>query len=65
MHGRVNGEALQLHVVYKKPGFFFTASHARIHIRYYKSCENSYQVLQVTCENPYQVLQVTHTLLPV
>ena len=27
----VNGEALQLHTVYKKP-YFFTASHARIHI---------------------------------
>ena len=30
----VNGEALQLHVVYKN---------------YYKSHENLYQVLQVTC----------------
>ena len=28
---KVNGEALQLHTVYKKP-YFFTASHARIHI---------------------------------
>ena len=27
----VNGEALQLHVVYKKP-YFFTTSHARIRI---------------------------------
>ena len=27
----VNGEALQLHAVYKKP-YFFTTSHARIHI---------------------------------
>ena len=27
----VNGEALQLHAVYKKP-YFFTASHARIRI---------------------------------
>ena len=26
----VNGEALQLHAVYKKPAVFFTASHARI-----------------------------------
>ena len=32
----------------KKP-FFFTTSHMRIHIRYYKSHENPYQVLQVTC----------------
>ena len=53
----VNGEVLQLHAVYKKPSFF-TTSHARIRIRYYKSCENPYQVLQVR-ENPYQVLQVT------
>ena len=28
---KVNGEALQLHTVYKEP-YFFTASHARIHI---------------------------------
>ena len=28
---------------------FCTASHARIRIRYYKSHENPYQVLQVTC----------------
>ena len=33
---RVNGEALQLHIVYKKGNF------------YYKSRENLYQVLQVT-----------------
>ena len=39
----VNGEALQLHVVYKK--LFFTTSHARIRIKYYKSRENPYQVL--------------------
>ena len=54
----VNGEALQLHAVNKKP-YFFTTSHARvristassarIHIRYCKSHENPYQVLQVTC----------------
>ena len=60
----VNGEALQLHAVYKKPYF------------YYKSHENPYQVLQVLLafskyisqlqnldyqyENPYQVLQVLH-----
>ena len=63
----VNGEALQLHAVYKS------------RISYYKSRKNSYQVLQVTREsvssitsharirikyyksreNPYQVLQVT------
>ena len=28
----VNGKALQLHAVYKKPYLFFIASHARIHI---------------------------------
>ena len=33
----VNGEALQLHAVYKNP------------YQYYKSHENPYQVLQVTC----------------
>ena len=36
MYG-VNGEALQLHTVNKKPIF------------YYKSCENPYQILQVMC----------------
>ena len=39
----VNGEALQLHAVYK-----ITASHTRSVLNNYKSCENSYQVLQVT-----------------
>ena len=38
-----NGKALQLHKVY------FTASQVRIHIRYWESCENSYQVLRVMC----------------
>ena len=64
----VNGEALQLHAVYKIPYFLLqvtresvsvlqvmresvsgTASYARIRIRYCKSRENLYQVLQVTC----------------
>ena len=54
----VNGEAFQLHAVYKNAKFFTTshvrihistASHARIHIRYCKSRENPHQVLQVTC----------------
>ena len=44
----VNGEALQLHAVFKKP-FFFTISHTRIRIRYCKSRENLYQVPQVAC----------------
>ena len=43
----VNGEALQLHTVYKKPYF------------YCKSRENPYQYYK-SRENPYQVLQVTH-----
>ena len=40
----VNGEALQLHAVYKK----LYNSHENPY-QYYKPCENSYQVLQVTC----------------
>ena len=44
----VNGEALQLHAVYKKPLFFFC----------YKSRENPYQYCE-SRENPYPVLQVT------
>ena len=43
----VNGEALQLHAVYKKPYF------------YCKSRENQYQYYK-SRENPYQVLHVTH-----
>ena len=39
----VNGEALQLHAVYKN--------------FYYKSCENPYQYYK-SRKNPYQVLQV-------
>ena len=42
----VNGEALQLHTVYKSRNF------------YYKSRENPYQYCK-SRENPYQVLQVT------
>ena len=37
MYTEVNGEALQLHAVYKKPYF------------YYNPREDLYQVLQVTC----------------
>ena len=49
----VNGEALQLHAVYfllqVTPRICIsTTSHMRIRIRYYKSHENPYQVLQVT-----------------
>ena len=43
----VNGEALQLHSVYKKPYFFTAKSHDNPY-QYYKSRENLYQVLQVT-----------------
>ena len=43
----VNGEALQLHAVYKSRIF------------YCKSRENSYQYYK-SRENPYQVLQVMH-----
>ena len=51
----VNGEALQLHSVYKKP-FFYNKSHENPY-QYYKSCENLYQYYK-SRENPYQVLQV-------
>ena len=54
----VNGEALQLHAVYKKP-YFFTASHARIRI----SSTNHVRISIRYCksrENPYRVLQVMH-----
>ena len=42
----VNGEALQLHAVYKKP-YFYCKSRENPY-QYYKSRENPYQVLQVT-----------------
>ena len=44
----VNGEALQLHIVYKIAVFFSYKSRKNPY-QYYKSCENPYQVLQVTC----------------
>ena len=43
----VNGEALQLHAVYKKPYFYYKSCENLY--QYWKSRENSYQVLQVTC----------------
>ena len=46
MYG-ASGEALQLHAVYKKPHFFLCKSRENL-CQYYKSCENPYQVLQVT-----------------
>ena len=52
-----NGEALQLHTVYKKPYFYYT-SHKNPY-QYCKSCDNPYQYYK-SRENPYQVLQVTH-----
>ena len=44
----VNGKALQLHAV---------------HIFYYKSCENLYQVLQVTCTSRAMKSKVHYTSL--
>ena len=43
----VNGEALQLHTVFKKSYFLLQVT--RNLYQYYNSRENSYQVLQVTC----------------
>ena len=43
----VNGEALQLRAVYKKP-YFYCKSRENPY-QYYKSRDNPYQVLQVTC----------------
>ena len=43
----VNGEALQLHAVYKS-GIFYYKSRENLY-QYCKSRENPYQVLQVTC----------------
>ena len=57
----VNGEALQLHSVYKKPYFFYCKSRENLY-QYYKSCKNPYQYymyMYKSRENPYQVLQVT------
>ena len=68
----VNGEALQLHVVYKKPHFFTTShariristtSHARIRIRYYKShalCLNDKII--ITIVPSYTVKNITRLL---
>ena len=42
----INGEALQLHAVYKKPYFYCKSRESPY--QYYKSRENPYQVLQVT-----------------
>ena len=52
MYG-VNGEALQLHAVYK----IYCKSRKNPY-QYYKSHENPYQYYK-SRENPYQVLQVT------
>ena len=43
----INGEDLQLHVVYKKP-YFYNRSCENLY-QYYKSHENPHQVLQVKC----------------
>ena len=53
----VNGEALQLHAVYKKLHFLLQVTRESIlvlqiiRIKYYKSRENPYQVLQVMWES--------------
>ena len=44
-HVTVNGEALQMHAVYKKPYFYYKLSNNLY--QYYKLQENLYQVLQV------------------
>ena len=44
-HNTVNGEALQMHAVYKKPYFYYKLSNNLY--QYYKLQENLYQVLQV------------------
>ena len=44
----VNGQALQLHAVYKKPYFYKSRKNP---YQYYKSHENPYQVLQVMRES--------------
>ena len=49
-----NGEALQLHAVYKKP---YCKSRKNPY-QYYKSRENPYQYYK-SRENPYPVMQVT------
>ena len=41
----VNGEALQMHAVYKKPYFYYKLSNDLY--QYYKLRKNLYQVLQV------------------
>ena len=54
----VNGEALQLHAAYKKSYFLLQVTResvsvlqvTKIRIKYCKSRENPYQVLQVTCD---------------
>ena len=55
----VNGEALQLHVVFIKSHIFYSKSRENPYqyskprenpYQYYKSRENPYQVLQVTCD---------------
>ena len=53
----VDGEALQLHTVYKKPYFYYSSSENPY--QYYKSHENPYEYCN-SCENQYQVLQITY-----
>ena len=48
----VNGEAFQLHAVYKKPYF------------YYKSCQSLYQVLQVMHTTSERALKSQYQAIP-
>ena len=51
----INGEALQLHAVHKKPYFNESCKNP---YQYYKSCENPYQYYK-SCKDLNRVLQVT------
>ena len=54
-HVTVNGEALQMHAVYKKPYFYYKLSNDLY--QYYKLRKNLYQYYKLR-KNLYQVLQV-------
>ena len=56
---RVNGRALQLHAVYKKPFCYYKSPENPY--QYCSTHENPYQCYK-SHENPYQVLHVTQTM---
>ena len=65
----VNGEALQLHAIYKKP-YFYSKSRKNLY-QYCKSRENPYQVLQVTCaayeramKSEVRMIKIIITIVP-